>query len=227
VWSKAVQTSDGSVSLDAAKISTLHPALLSVLLQRAFGEATGGVQALNENQLLTMIKLLSKKSASNLNLPFGITFRKEGTRAFLEQIVSTNPSVPSISERNITLPGVTLLPDWKITSSLIKPSDKRPISDQYEIAIDADQLGDNAIVRTRRSGDRFWPLGMPGEIKLNRFFINEKIPRSFRTEVPLLVTNTGIQWVVGYRISDQVKITPKTSKIIKISFLKTNSQGDH
>jgi tRNA(Ile)-lysidine synthase len=67
---------------------------------------------------------------------------------------------------------------------------------------------------------------MPGEIKLNRFFINEKIPRSFRAEVPLLVTNTGIQWVVGYRISDQVKITPKTSKIIKISFLKTNSQGD-
>lgn len=221
IWSKTVQTSDGSVTLNTAKISTLHPALLSVLLQRAFVEATGGVQALNENQLLTMIKLLGKNSGSTLDLPSGITFRKEGPRAFLEQTIPTNLSTTITYEHKITIPGISLLPGWEIASSMVKTSGKPQISDQYEIAVDADQLGDNVIVRTRRSGDRFWPLGMPGEIKLNRFFINEKIPWSFRAKVPLLVTNTGIQWVVGYRISDRVKITPKTSNIIKISFLKT------
>ena len=58
------------------------------------------------------------------------------------------------------------------------------------------------MVRTRRPGDRFQPLGMSREKKLQDFFVDAKVPRHWRDRVPLLVSDKGIAWVVGYRIAD-------------------------
>lgn len=82
---------------------------------------------------------------------------------------------------------------------------------------DADALGDAPFLRTWQEGDRFQPLGMTGEKKLQDFFVDEKIPRRDRTRVPLLCAADGrIAWVVGYRIAEPFKVTAQTRRVLCI-----------
>jgi tRNA(Ile)-lysidine synthase len=74
--------------------------------------------------------------------------------------------------------------------------------------LDRASLGEQVQVRTRQSGDRFQPLGMQQEKKLQDFFTDAKVPREWRDRVPLLVADRGIAWVVGYRIAHWARVTP-------------------
>ena len=82
---------------------------------------------------------------------------------------------------------------------------------------DADALGPAPFVRTWQDGDRFQPLGMSGEKKLQDFFVDEKVPRRQRARVPLLCATDGrIAWVAGYRIAEPFKVTKQTSRVLVI-----------
>ena len=50
--------------------------------------------------------------------------------------------------------------------------------------------------------------------KLSDFFIDEKVPNYLKKQIPILVSRDEIVWVCGYRISNKVKITEKTKKIL-------------
>lgn len=63
------------------------------------------------------------------------------------------------------------------------------------------------IVRSRRRGDRFEPLGAGFEKKLSDLMIDRKIPRERRDAIPLLVWNDQIVWVGGVEISDRFKVS--------------------
>lgn len=71
-------------------------------------------------------------------------------------------------------------------------------------------------MRNFRPGDRFYPLGAKGTQKLKNFFIDHKIPKFERPQVPLLVSGEMIAWIVGYRIDERVKITEKTRKVLAV-----------
>ena len=63
------------------------------------------------------------------------------------------------------------------------------------------------LIRNRKTGDRFRPLGMSHEKKLKDFLIDRKIPIEVRDSIPLLVWNGEIVWVGGVEISDTFKVT--------------------
>ena len=48
--------------------------------------------------------------------------------------------------------------------------------------------------------------------------INEKIPKSERDQVPLIASGSKIYWVVGHRISEDVKVTPMTTRVIEFVY---------
>jgi tRNA(Ile)-lysidine synthase len=56
---------------------------------------------------------------------------------------------------------------------------------------------------------------MNGLKKVKDFFIDNKIPKSHRDLIPLLVDGEGkIIWIVGMRLDDRVKINSDTKKIL-------------
>lgn len=67
-------------------------------------------------------------------------------------------------------------------------------------------IPEGSVVRTRKTGDMFHPLG--GKMKkLKDYFIDMKIPADKRDGIPLLAYGSEIIWVVGYNISDDYKVT--------------------
>ena len=85
-----------------------------------------------------------------------------------------------------------------------------------EESFDADALGSAPFIRTWQEGDRFQPLGMREEKKLQDFFVDEKVPRLARDRVPLLCATDGrIAWVVGHRMAEPFKVTDATRRVLQ------------
>jgi len=75
------------------------------------------------------------------------------------------------------------------------------------LKFDPDAIPAAAVIRTRRTGDKFKKFG--GGLKsLSDFFTDRKIPAALRDEIPLVADGDEILIVCGVEISDKIKVTP-------------------
>ena len=86
---------------------------------------------------------------------------------------------------------------------------------------DLAQTGTDIAIRHRRAGDRFRPLGLPAEKKLNQFMIDARIPHSWRDRIPIVCSPDRILWVVGYRTDESAKVTEKTRRVLEITLTRS------
>ena len=82
------------------------------------------------------------------------------------------------------------------------------------------------VIRNRRTGDRFRPLGLPHEKKLKDFLIDRKIPVEVRDSIPLLVWNGEIVWVGGIEISDKFKVTDPAGEQFEVWLERAGASGE-
>jgi len=80
------------------------------------------------------------------------------------------------------------------------------------------------LLRNRRRGDRFHPLGARGQRKLKDFFIDAKVSRSQRDEIALLVCQKKILWVIGFRIDERYRVREETENILAVEVNRDGTQ---
>ena len=85
---------------------------------------------------------------------------------------------------------------------------------ESRVYLDASAAGDDLTVRTWQPGDRFRPLGMGGEKKLQDYFSDAKVPRMLRSRLPLVWNAGHLVWVAGLRVDDRVRLTPTTQTVV-------------
>ena len=90
------------------------------------------------------------------------------------------------------------------------------IGNDYIKYFDYDKIVEPITLRYRKDGDKFTPLGMIGNKKINDLFIDLKIPKAKRNEIPLICFGNDIGWVVGYRVSEKFKVLKDTKNILQI-----------
>jgi tRNA(Ile)-lysidine synthase len=157
---------------------------------------------------------------------FAIT--DENVSAFLAQ-----PDIPYLAEDQtvaLNLPGLTPLPrtNWQLNATFLSSDDLNLPDlnqmDRWEAYMDANVIGQTAILRTRRPGDTFAPLGLGGHRqKVNEFMINQKIPVAWRKHIPLLVANHRVLWVCGYRPAEESRLRPITQRVLHLKFERQNA----
>ncbi len=86
--------------------------------------------------------------------------------------------------------------------------------------ISLDDCGETFILRKWKSGDKFQPLGMRKNKKISDFLTDIKVPSRNRNKIYVLENRREIIWVVGYRISDKVKIKNNSRKKVKLCVKK-------
>ena len=101
--------------------------------------------------------------------------------------------------------------------SFNKDENFRLIKDPSVVAqFDMDKIKFPIKFRHWRNGDKFKPLGMKGSKLLSDFFNDLGFSAYQKRNVWLMEDATGlIMWVVGYRISDRVKITDDVKVIFQ------------
>jgi tRNA(Ile)-lysidine synthase len=81
------------------------------------------------------------------------------------------------------------------------------------LKFDGDKIPNGAVIRTRRDGDVFKKFG-GGTKKLKEFLIDKKIPLSKRDKLPLIAKDNTVYLIFGVEISDDIKITSKTTNVL-------------
>ncbi len=89
---------------------------------------------------------------------------------------------------------------------------------------DLDKLSFPLVWREWRSGDRFIPLGMTAHKKLSDFFIDKKVDRFAKSDMSVIESGGEIIWVVGVRVSESVKVTASTRRVLVLRVL--SGEGD-
>ena len=90
--------------------------------------------------------------------------------------------------------------------------------------LDASLVRFPLTLRRIQEGDRFVPLGMQGSQLVSDFLTNLKRNRFDKRDQMVLVDAADeIVWVVGLRINDRFKITPKTTDRLRIELLQSAS----
>ena len=77
-------------------------------------------------------------------------------------------------------------------------------------------------MRKWRFGDSFIPLGMKNYKKISDFFIDEKFSLIQKEKQWILCDKKNIMWIIGCRIDDRYKVTPKTKKLYIAEVLHEN-----
>jgi tRNA(Ile)-lysidine synthase len=195
-------------------------ALRKRLVRETFCRITGDMQAITANHVQQIISLFnSPKPGKSLNIPRGVTVTCRYAAILFSKVIG------GISENEtrvtpISVPGITELQGGNIRIQTQIFSVKRDFSSLdsgRQAFLDLGETGLVVKARFFRAGDRFCPLGMTGNKKLKSFFIDRKVPRSMRSQIPILTNaNDDIIWVYGQRISHFYRVTDKTEKVLFI-----------
>jgi len=136
-----------------------------------------------------------------------------------DHFILSNKPYNSISMK-INNEGKVFFDDFSIrikkTDGLIKND-----SPMYETIDGAFIANKKLLLRTWKDGDRYKPLGMNGHKKISDLLIDNKVDGFTKDKQLVLTANDEIIWVCGRSISDQVKVTNKTTNFLELSFTNT------
>ncbi|MEN6623759.1 MAG: tRNA lysidine(34) synthetase TilS [Smithella sp.] len=189
--------------------------LIKELLE-SFGFQKNGITFLHIDSIDQLLQ--KSESGKQISLPGGIEARREYENLILEK-VSFN-SKPVEYSYKVEIPSATYVAQRNLMLNLrLVEKDKIDFSIKNKSYLDVDKIQFPLVLRNRRAGDQFQPLGMTGTQKLKSFFINQKITQKKRNEIMLLEDRVGITWIENMHLSDRVKITPETKNVLELEII--------
>jgi tRNA(Ile)-lysidine synthase len=218
LWDKVAQEQPNAIILDKKKIDRLPPTMKRYLLRAAVERMLGSAKDIEMRHIEEVISALDKPAGKRLSLPQGLIFSLEYDRYLLASDPTALSPLPVLNgEFQLKIPGKTKLPGWHIEAAVINREGMAEKGD-FTAYLDLEKAGDRLLVRPRKRGDRFQPLGLSKPKKLNEFMIDAKIPQAWRQRVPIVCSPEQIIWVVGWRIDERAKVSEKTKKVLHLKF---------
>jgi tRNA(Ile)-lysidine synthase len=216
-----------AVVLCRRRLAELPEGLRRHALRLAVRRLLGDLRDLHGDHIDALLAGLARGVGYHLDLPRGLRFDvgyEEATLALeREEGAAFRPAPSSVfqtapPEAPLTVPGVTSWGPWLVEAELRPADGGPPAVDPWQAWLDADVTGEDLRVRSWRPGDRFRPLGLGGEKKLQDFFVDARIPRAQRDAIPLVCGKPGIVWVVGHRIDERARVTEATHRLLRLRF---------
>jgi tRNA(Ile)-lysidine synthase len=233
-WVQVVKNeSPDKIEFDLEGWLNLPLSLKRSTLRHAVQALRRGLRDIGFEHIENAIELVEKKTTGlKATLPQGLlltvsyqSFIIAPTALPLQDQAFAGPRLAPEQIIPINLPGLTRLPDniWQLSATLVLAEGVKPEqlkeAGPWEAFLDAEVVGRQAFLRSRRPGDRYQPIGMGGRHqKINEFMINEKIPATWRDYIPLLVAKDQVLWVCGHRPDERARIQATTRQLFHLKF---------
>jgi len=204
------------------EFSSLPIAFRRRLLKKAVdlaGQDSSGVSQVRIEEALAF--MVSARTGRTMNLTHGLTLGRE-----YDSFVISAPSGAGGFSHALIVPGVTMIPELsREVETLVAdrlPGEREDKNYVWQALFDYDKIGPLLTLRNRQSGDWFCPAGMGGKRKkLQDYFVDKKVPRRNRDQVPLLCAGEDILWIVGLRTDERFLPNPETKKVLVVRVRNT------
>jgi tRNA(Ile)-lysidine synthase len=213
---RAISKKEGRVSLDIKFLLSLPRALSRRILRSFIYELKGNLRNISFEGVESVLSL---KDGKEYPLGQDLILRRERGQVFRKREALPKISYEyewsgegplEIKEIGLKFEGKKI----KKRSSLCLEFD-----DQTRGFLDFGRLRFPLLIRNRRQGDRYRPLGAPGEKKLKEIMRAKRIPLPERERRPVFLSGNEIVWILGLSVSEKHKVEEGTSEIFKIEKL--------
>jgi tRNA(Ile)-lysidine synthase len=219
--SSVIERQQDRILLKIADINKLHPAIrwrLFKTLLESLSPAKNGFSFIHIKSLDNLTKKC--ESGKRVVLPLGIEARREYDNLILERKKVCSKQMEY--EYTMNIPGSLYVKERKLTvRSELTTKENVDFNGKNEVYLDLDKIQQPVILRNRRDGDWFQPLGMQGRQKIKYFFIDHKMPRCERNEIMLFVDQLSVIWIENIHLNDRVKITAETKNVLKLEIMNS------
>lgn len=218
------------VEVDAAALTSLHPAVASRVAMLALTDLSDGRFVGYEHVTAFLDFVRDGAAGSELSLP-GQQAIHRGGRVVLKQALLARESQEGNSfQVSLSIPGEVTFgtQGWTISAERVDTQPAGPLTARGDaVAVSASAVSSPLTVRSRRPGDRFRPLGLGGgEKKLQDFLVDRKVPREMRDGLPLVVDGDGrIVWVVGQSIGEDFRVPAPSTGVILLKVRRLGGEG--
>jgi tRNA(Ile)-lysidine synthase len=217
--SSFIQRRQNLILLKISYINTLPSAVRLRLFKTILESLNPAKNGFSFIHIKSLDNLAQKcESGKRVNLPLGIEARREYDDLILERNKVCSKQMKY--EYTMNIPGSLYIKERKLTvHSELTTKENVNFSGKNEVYLDLDKIQQPVIIRNRRDGDWFQPLGMQGRQKIKNFFINHKMLRCERNEIILLVDRLSVIWIENIHLNDRVKITAETKNVLKLEIM--------
>lgn len=193
------------------------------IIRKAIYNLIHTLQGIEEVHISSVVDLFNKgETGKRIDLPNNLLAKVSYNNLIIEKNINEDMAeVCENKEETILKIGQNYLEEYNLEINL-KIIDRKYINFKNVSSnvkfFDYDIMNEEIWIRTRNPGDRFAPIGMKGRKKIKDYFIDEKIPRDLRDEIPLLMCGENIIWVIGYRMSEDYKVKKETRNVLRVEY---------
>lgn len=178
-----------------------------------------------------ILNLKMTQTGREVHLPYGVCAVREYDEIVLmkraEKVPNQEQTKPEKRLCFKDYEGIISLDDWKadLTYKFIEKPESID-EKMYTKYFSYDRMDNEVILRNARPGDYFIMNSQGQKKKLNRYFIDAKIPKQLRERIPLIAMGNHVLWIIGERVSEAFRVTDETTLIIEITWVtKENEDG--
>ncbi len=180
-----------------------------------------------------IVSLIDKETGKRIMLPYGLLARREYEVICIEKHRKAAKPGAEKADINVALnpctPGISKDKESDIsrhfhTRILPYHGESVPVG-EYTKWLDYDKISNSVAFRCRQPGD-YIMLGGTGHKSVAAYMTDRKIPAARRDSIPLAADGSHIMWIVGYRISEQYKVTQTTKNVLELRYIADEGETD-
>jgi tRNA(Ile)-lysidine synthase len=210
------------IILKTHQIKLNHLSVVRGVLRKAIYQLKGNLRRISHDHIQKLSHwLVTSEKTREMFLPNNVIVKITNDKV---TITKNHPkSAPKIFRYQIDKPGKINIPECNMILQLDLLTENFVNRDLFDFSdnhvfFDADVVLFPLTIRNIEAGDRFQPFGMNGHQKIKKFFINQKVPRSIRSQTAVLISQDIIVWLIGYRISQAASIGRSTRHVLECRF---------
>lgn len=198
----------GKIVLSIPKLERLAPVVRKKLFFKALSEFYGSSQNIVRNYILNMESLLFSKSGTQYTVRENVLIRRD----FNDIIIEYPEASVDLNEQILAL-GENTWSDYKIYVEKVDAM----IEEDEAVYFQGEDLG-LLTIRSRRPGDRVLMFSGHGHKKLKDIFIEKKVDKHLRDQVPIICRDGKILSVLGLFRSGYNLVVDNKKPIYRINF---------
>ncbi len=223
VWPKAADYVGEKVTLDLKVLLAQSQPVMVELARRSLTVIGCGERDLTQRHYEGILRLAEQNvSGKKIKLPGEFIVGAEyGNLIFSGPGKRPHPEEQILKSIRLEVPGQTRFGRNLIKAAIFKADEKefekfKAEKTNFIERFDFDKIKPPLVVRFRKAGDRFVPLGLGEEKKVGKFLTAARVPQEVRQKLLVVTDSERIIWVWPIRTSEQAKVTGGTHKILQL-----------
>ncbi|UCE39778.1 MAG: tRNA lysidine(34) synthetase TilS [Candidatus Aminicenantes bacterium] len=216
---KAVLYEEGEVRLDLNSVLGLPQGLARRVVREFIRKLKGDLRGITFEGVDSLLNLEEGKS---FHLTDKLLLKRENSLVFLRS------ELPDPMAYSYEWDGSSPLILEELSLMVKAERVKRPKSfvfdDNTKAYLDGKAISFPLQVRNRQEGDRYRPLGAPGQKKLKEIMRAKSLPLIEREKKPVFLSTDEIVWVLGLPVAEKFKISDKTKEVLVITISQKQSK---